>query len=154
MLPIVITFVIVCEFTLRYHNQSKSIVHIRVQFYESGRIFDDMYASFRRRKWQPTPVLLLGESHGWRGWAGCSLWGCKESDTTKQLTHTCILPSIIQSIFTALKFPSALPSHPSTILCNPLTSLVLLHLHSLAFSRISYCWNHAACSFLKLSSFT
>ena len=30
-----------------------------------------------RRKWQPTPVFLPGESHGHR-----SPWGCKESDTT------------------------------------------------------------------------
>ena len=42
----------------------------------------------RRRKWQPTPVFLPGESHGQRGLVGYSLWGCKESDTTKQLTHT------------------------------------------------------------------
>ena len=69
-------------------------------------------------------------------------------------THTCILPSVTQSIFTALKFPSALPTHPSTTLRNPLTSLIFLHLHSRAFPRTSYSWNHAVCSFLKLSSFT
>ena len=40
-----------------------------------------------RRKWQPTPVFLPGESHGQRSLAGCSPWGRKESDTTKQLTH-------------------------------------------------------------------
>ena len=28
-----------------------------------------------RRQWQPTPVLLPGESHGWRSLVGCSLWG-------------------------------------------------------------------------------
>ena len=39
-------------------------------------------------KWQPTPVFLPGESHGQRGLVGCSLRGCKESDPTKQLTHT------------------------------------------------------------------
>ena len=34
------------------------------------------------------PVLLLGESHGQRSLAGYSPWGCKASDTTKQLsTH-------------------------------------------------------------------
>ena len=38
-----------------------------------------------RRKWQPTPVLLLGKSHGWRRLIGYSPWGCKESDTTEQL---------------------------------------------------------------------
>ena len=28
-----------------------------------------------RRQWQPTPVLLPGKSHGWRGLVGCSPWG-------------------------------------------------------------------------------
>ena len=27
------------------------------------------------RKWQPTPVFLPGESHGWRSLVGCSPWG-------------------------------------------------------------------------------
>ena len=38
-----------------------------------------------RRKWYPTPVLLLGESHGWRSLVGYSPWGRKESDTTERL---------------------------------------------------------------------
>ena len=33
-----------------------------------------------------SPVFLPGESHGLRSLAGYSLWGHKESDTTKQLT--------------------------------------------------------------------
>ena len=36
-----------------------------------------------RRKWQPTPVFLPGESHGQRSLVGCRLWGCTESDTTE-----------------------------------------------------------------------
>ena len=40
----------------------------------------------RRRKWQPTPVLLPGESHGGRGLVGYSPWGRKESDTTERLS--------------------------------------------------------------------
>ena len=28
-----------------------------------------------RRKWQPTPVFLHGESQGWRSLGGCHLWG-------------------------------------------------------------------------------
>ena len=40
-----------------------------------------------RRKWQPTPVFLPGKSHGQRSLAGYSLRGCKESDTTEQLTR-------------------------------------------------------------------
>ena len=30
---------------------------------------------FRRRQWHPTPVLLPGESDGWRSLVGCSPWG-------------------------------------------------------------------------------
>ena len=41
-----------------------------------------------RRKWQCTPVLLPGKSHGQRSLAGYSLWGYKQSDTTERLTHT------------------------------------------------------------------
>ena len=36
-----------------------------------------------RRKWQSTPVLLPGKSHGQRSLVGS--WGCKESDTTERL---------------------------------------------------------------------
>ena len=39
-----------------------------------------------RRKWQPTPVFLLKQSHGQRSLVGYSPWGCKESDTTEWLT--------------------------------------------------------------------
>ena len=38
-----------------------------------------------RRKWQPTPVLLLEKFHGWRSLVGYSPWGRKELDTTEQL---------------------------------------------------------------------
>ena len=36
-----------------------------------------------RRKWQPTPVFLPGESQGWGSLVGCHLWGHTESDTTE-----------------------------------------------------------------------
>ena len=39
-----------------------------------------------RREWQPTPVFLPGESHGWRSLVDFRLWGRKESDTTEH-TH-------------------------------------------------------------------
>ena len=38
-----------------------------------------------RRKRQPTPGLLPGESHGWRTLVGYSPQGHKELDTTEQL---------------------------------------------------------------------
>ena len=36
-----------------------------------------------RRKWQPTPVFLPGESQGWWGLVGCRLWGHTELDMTE-----------------------------------------------------------------------
>ena len=36
-----------------------------------------------RRKWQPTPVLLPGESQGWGSLVGCRLWGHTQSDMTE-----------------------------------------------------------------------
>ena len=44
-----------------------------------------------RRKWQPTPVFLPGESHGWRSLVGYSPWGRKESDTTERLKLSFII---------------------------------------------------------------
>ena len=46
-----------------------------------------------RKAWQPTPVFLPGESHGWRSLAGDSPWGHKESDMTERLSpleHTAV----------------------------------------------------------------
>ena len=37
------------------------------------------------RQWQPTPVLLLGKSHGQRSLVGFSPWGREELDTTERL---------------------------------------------------------------------
>ena len=36
-----------------------------------------------RRKWQPTPVILLGKSYGQRSLVGYSPWDHKELDTTE-----------------------------------------------------------------------
>ena len=42
-----------------------------------------------RRARQPTPVFLPGEPHGQRSLADYSPQGCKESDTTEELSmHT------------------------------------------------------------------
>ena len=38
-----------------------------------------------KRKWQSTPVLLPGKSHGQRSLVGYSPWGRKELDTTERL---------------------------------------------------------------------
>ena len=36
-----------------------------------------------RRKWQPTPLFLPGESQGRGSLVGCRLWGCTESDMSE-----------------------------------------------------------------------
>ena len=49
-----------------------------------------LYVIYCTKKWQPTPVFLLGKLHGQRSLAGYSPWGCKESDMTKQLSISVI----------------------------------------------------------------
>jgi len=39
-----------------------------------------------RRKWHPTSVFLLRESHGQRSLLGYTPWGRKEPDTTEHLS--------------------------------------------------------------------
>ena len=48
------------------------------------RLSDFTFTFMRqRRKWQPTPVFLPGESQGQWSLVGCRLWGRTESDTTE-----------------------------------------------------------------------
>ena len=47
-----------------------------------------------RRKWQPTPVLLPGKSHGQRGLAGYSPRSLRELDMTEQLILSLICSQI------------------------------------------------------------
>ena len=62
----------------------------RLQYMELLRVRHDWVTSLSlftfmhwRRKWQPTPVFLPGESQGQRSLVGCCLWGRTESDTTE-----------------------------------------------------------------------
>ena len=62
----------------------------RLQFTGSQRVGHDWATSLSlftfmhcRRKWQPTPVFLPGESQGRGSLVGCRLWGHTESDTTE-----------------------------------------------------------------------
>ena len=62
----------------------------RLQSLGSRRVGHDWVTSLSlftfmhlRRKWQPTPVFLPGESQGRRSLVGCCLWGRTESDTTE-----------------------------------------------------------------------
>ena len=49
-----------------------------------------------RRKWQPTPVFLLGESRGRGSLVGCCLWGCTESDMTEAMQQRKIMSNILK----------------------------------------------------------
>ena len=41
-----------------------------------------------RRKWEPTPVFLPGESQGWGSLVGCRLWGRKSWTRLKRLSSS------------------------------------------------------------------
>ena len=61
-----------------------------------------------RRKWQPTPAFLPGESHGQRSLAGYSHWGLKRvsHDWTRIMIHPIPLEPPPHR-------PAPCPSHPS-----------------------------------------
>ena len=59
--------------------QSMGSLRVRHDWATSLSLFTFMHW---RRKWQPTPVFLPGESQGQRSLLGCRLWGHTESDTT------------------------------------------------------------------------
>jgi len=63
-----------------------------------------------RRKWQPTPVFLPGESQGRGSLVGCHLWGRTESDTTEatqqrqqqQQQHFVLFIAMVNGIFSLI----------------------------------------------------
>ena len=72
-----------------------------------------------RRKWQPTPVLLPGKSHGQRSLVGYSPWGRKESDTTERL----YFHHLTQQYSRPCTHPRTVPLHgipncPSNSICS------------------------------------
>ena len=79
----------------RAKNETKSFISLslNIRFHRGLLCFQwfKIYLNFFmnqdlwRRKWQPTPVLLPGKSHGQRSLVGYHPWGGKESDTTEWL---------------------------------------------------------------------
>ena len=63
------------------------------------RVFSLAWEDPLGRKWQPTPVFLPGKFHGQRSLLGYSPWGCRESDTTEQLSthHACSLSAVLKA---------------------------------------------------------
>ena len=60
--------------------QSMGSLRVRHNWETSLSLFTFMHW---RKKWQPTPVFLPGESQGRGSLVGCHLWGRTESDTTE-----------------------------------------------------------------------
>ena len=60
--------------------QSMGSLRVRHDWATSLSLFTFMHW---KRKWQPTPVFLPGESQGWGSLVGCRPWGHTESDTTE-----------------------------------------------------------------------
>ena len=62
--------------------QSMGSLRVRHDWVTSLSLFTFMHW---RKKWQPTPLFLPGESQGQRSLVGCHLWGLTESDTTESI---------------------------------------------------------------------
>ena len=60
--------------------QSMGSLRVRHDSATSHSLFTFMHW---RRKWQPTPGFLPGESHGWWSMMGCRLCGHTELDMTE-----------------------------------------------------------------------
>ena len=81
--------------------QSMGLWRVRHNWATSLWLFTFMHW---RRKWQPTPLFLPGESQGWRSLVGCRLWGHTESDTTEAMQQQqqqqlyCLMVSIKSSL--------------------------------------------------------
>ena len=73
-----------CE-SLYYMPETHTVLYfsntsIRKKYSDFLSLFTFMHW---RRKWQPTPVLLPGKSHGRGSLVSCRVWGHTESDTTE-----------------------------------------------------------------------
>ena len=87
-----------------------------------------------RRKWQPTPVFLPGESQGRGSLVSCHLWGRRELDTTEATLqqHTLFLKILI--------LVSRIPSSHNILLaflCPPFFPTPTFFLHNPAFNCLS-----------------
>ena len=133
----------------------------RVQSVGSLRVGHDWATSLSlltfmhwRRKWQPTPVFLPGESQGWRSLVGCRLWGRTELDTTEAteqqqqvVSMSWLLLIVLQWIFRCrhlykivILFP--LGKYPEVGLLDPMVVLFLI------FEELPCCFSSSGCTSL------
>ena len=92
----------------------------RLQSMGSLRVRHDWVASLSlftflhwRRKWQPTPVFLPGESQGRGSLVGCRLWGRRVGHDWSDLAAAVYIVNDTLSVCLTLPFPSCV--HMSTL---------------------------------------
>ena len=85
-LPLALSVVMLPKAHLTSHSRMSGSRWVITPSWLSGSWRCFLYNSSvysRRRKWQPTPVFLPGESQGQGSLVGFRLWGRTESDTTE-----------------------------------------------------------------------
>ena len=89
-----------------------------------------------RRKWQPTPVFLPGESQGRGSLVGCHLWGRAESDmteVTQEHTPLNLFISLATAVSSESKMFIKLQRNPvwqscfHNLLCSPYNKLLCFY---------------------------
>ena len=74
-----------------WNSQSTQVINLFLHYCHlfrslqtyNGSVLMSVIQKMWRRKWQPTPVFLPGESQGWESLVGCHPRGRTESDTTE-----------------------------------------------------------------------
>ena len=85
-------------------------------------------ANYWRRKWQPTPVFLPGESQGRGSLVGCRLWGRTESDMT-EATQQQQAYSQQQQVSRSVVYDSATPWTAGHPVHHKLSELTQIYVH-------------------------
>ena len=120
-------------------------------------LFNTCSTCLWRRKWQPTPVFLLGKSHGQRSLEGYSPWGCK-SDLRDETNHLFNLKTSLDMpaswplwlpLVASGRTPGCLDSRLTAMDMFPFTTHFLFSLFCcLHLSRV--CWVWALCYATRL----
>ena len=121
-------------------RQAQSVKHLPAMWETWVQFLDQKFPW--RRKWQPTPVFLPGESHGQRSLAGYSSWDLKSQTWLSPIFF--YLYSPIPNVWLFWSF------HPMSFELRVLATLARMHTIS---SSVSLVWipkqNHYNLIFLK-----
>ena len=117
--------------------QSMGLLRVRHNWATSLSLFTFMHW---RRKWQPTPVFLPGESQGQGSLVSCHLWGRTESDTTEvmQQQQQQMRPDAMIFVFWMLSFKPTFSLSSFTFIKGLLSSssLSAIRMVSSAYLRL------------------